>query len=471
MLTYQDYEQAVAEGKKLDFLKQAICEHKSSKMYKIAITADTYDREENETINKYVQMMFTLTGLQVQDFTASNAKIASNFFNRLSTQRCTYSLGNGVSFTEHIVKTVGNDGVTVSTDTTKKKLGSKFDTVMKNIAYYGIIHGLSFGFVNVDKLKLFRLTEFAPLWDEEDGSLRAGIRFWQIDTDKPMIVELYEEDGVTRYRENKKTGQLEETRLQRAYKTITKQAPVDPEEIGVSEDNYDGVLPVVPFWGSRLHQSIIVGKQQTIDSYDLINSGFANDLTDCSEIYWLLENCTGMSDAELQQVRDRMKLTHIIAADTSVGASIKPFTQEIPYEARKECLDRLRSQIYEDFCCLDVHTIAAGATNDHIDAGYQPVDDAADDFEYQIIEFIQQILALMGIEDTPVFKRGKVSNQKEQTEMVLLASDYLDEETLLNKLPFITPDEIPGILARRDQANENRYKPEEPPEEIIEDVV
>ena len=36
--------------------------------------------------------------------------------------------------------------------------------------------------------------------------------------------------------------------------------------------------------------------------------------------------------------------------------------------------------------------------------------------------------------------------------MVMLAANELDDETLLKKLPFVTPDEIPTILARRGAA-------------------
>ena len=84
------------------------------------------------------------------------------------------------------------------------------------------------------------------------------------------------------------------------------------------------------------------------------------------------------------------------------------------------------------------------------------MDENADDFEYQIIECVQQILALVGIEDTPIFKRNRISNQKEQTEMVISSSDYLDEETVLQKLPFITPDEVQKILLRRDSEDKDR---------------
>ena len=147
---------------------------------------------------------------------------------------------------------------------------------------------------------------------------------------------------------------------------------------------------------------------------------------------------------------------HVAVVDSDDESSVTPYTQEIPYQARKQYLDDLRSGIYEDFGGLDVHAVAAGATNDHIDAAYQPLDEEADDFEYQVIECVQQILALIGIEDTPIFKRNRISNQREQTEMVLSAAQYLDETTILNKLPFISPDEVQQILMRKDIEDKER---------------
>ena len=125
----------------------------------------------------------------------------------------------------------------------------------------------------------------------------------------------------------------------------------------------------------------------------------------------------------------------------------------------------IRAQMYEDFGALDVHTVAAGATNDHIDAAYQSMDEEADDFEYQIIECVQQILRLMGIEDIPQFKRNRISNQKEQVEMLMLAADYLDDETILNKLPFVTVDEVREILERKDEKEAEREEDDQITEE------
>ena len=121
-----------------------------------------------------------------------------------------------------------------------------------------------------------------------------------------------------------------------------------------------------------------------------------------------------------------------------------------------------------------MHTIAAGATNDHIDAAYQPMDEEADDFEYQVIKAIRGILAILGIDDVPVFQRNRISNRMEQTQMVMMAANYLDDETIIRKLPFITPDEVDGILAKkekRDQAVFSMLGQEAPGEEEEEEEV
>lgn len=455
MLTYQDFEK---ETNIAEFVRSAIQEHLSSDEYKMALTADNYDHEKNETINNYVRIIFSLLGTPIEDFTASNAKITNNFFHRLNTQRCMYLLGNGVSFSDHKRTVFAENGVTSIIDETKNTLGQYFDTDLRTCGYYALIHGRCFGFWNVDRLKVFPITEFKPIPDEVTGELRVGIRFWRVDAKKPMYAVLYEEDGYTRLQTEEGANNMNFHIVQekRAYKINYQYSEVDGVE-ELSSENYSR-LPIVQMWGSKLHQSTLVGMRNKIDSFDLIRSGFANDLTDCSQIYWILENCSGMSANELAQFRDRLKINHIAVVDTGAGSKATPYTQEIPYQARKQYLDDIRSQIYEDFGGLDVHTVAAGATNDHIDAAYQPMDEEADDFEYQVNTFIQQILSLIGIEDTPQFKRNRISNQLEQTQMILSVADYLDTETILQKLPFINVDEVMQILAKKDVEDMDRFE-------------
>lgn len=447
--TFQDFEKAQTDKERLDFVWNAIQAHESSPMCKTARLADLYDQQRNATIYSYVQTIFSLTGSKLEDFTASNNKIASNFFNRLNTQRVMYSLGNGVSFLQPDEE--GDDKV-------KKQLGHHFDHDVKEAAYYACIHGESYCFWNLDRMHVFKVTEFAPMWDEHTGELRAGIRYWRLAKDKPMTAVLYEEDGYTTYRQPDDGGSqlvMDEAGKQ-AYKTTYQYVPADGTAEVVGEENY-GRLPIVPMWASRLKQSTLIGMQSAIDSYDLIRSGFANDLTDCSQIYWIVKNAGGMTDSDLARFRDRLKFLHIADVDGTDGAGAEPYTQEVPYQAREAYLTMIRNGLYEDFGALDVHTVAAGATNDHIDAAYQPMDENADDFEYWVGEAIQQILALQGIEDYPVFKRNRISNMKEQVEMVVLEAQWLDTQTILRKLPNVGAEEVAAILEAMDGEDMGRF--------------
>ena len=214
-------------------------------------------------------------------------------------------------------------------------------------------------------------------------------------------------------------------------------------------------------YGNKNKQSTLVGMKPNIDAYDLIHSGYANDLSECAQMYWIIDNAAGMDEEDIKRLRDRMLLQHILVADQQ-NSSITPYTHEVPFNSREACLERIKDSIYRDFGALDVNNLSGGnKTATEIRAAYQAMDEEADDFEYQANEFIQQILALIGIEDYPVFDRNRISNEKEETEMVMLAADYLDDRTLLEKLPFITVDELDGILARKGSADQSTFTTEE----------
>ena len=471
MKTYQDYEKAKSNGGVIDFIKAAITEYRTSDEYRTACDADEYEKENNITIKEFLRLMFTKDGDQVVDFTAANNQIASNFLHRLVTQRVAYSLGNGVSFA-NAQKVKGKDGKTEIQDKTKESLGKDFDTVLYSAGRYARLHRVSYLFWNLDHADLFKATEFCPLFDENNGGLGAGIRFWSLDWNKkPVTVVFYEQDGYTKYRTkpDSKGLDLVEIEPKRAYKQQIAHNNVDPDEI-IGESNYS-YIPIIPFWGSQHRQSDLVGMRSKIDAYDLVKSGFANDLEDCAQIYWIVGNALGSTEDDLAKFRDRLKLNHIAVMDTD-NTNITPYTQEIPTQARAVLLESLRAQIYEDYGGLDVHTIAAGSTNDHIDAAYQPMDEEADDFEYQCIEAIRGILDILGIDDMPVFQRNRISNRREQTQMVMMAANYLDRETIIRKLPFITPDEVDAIIARKeaeDQAFVEAMKNEQAETEEMEE--
>lgn len=448
MITYQDFLKAQDRVK---FLASAIATYMRSDAYKIALEADEYEAQRNVTINEFTRKVYDITGAAVADPTASNNKIASNFFHRLNTDRCQYSLGNGVYFQT-------GDGK----DSIKENLGSTFDTELQKAAYYALIHGQSFLYDNGDAYYTFPMTQFLALPDEDTGAIRAGIRFWSLEWRKrPIHAVVYEEDGYTKYTTapgKYGLGALQESQKKRGYKQTVQYSAADGEQI-IAEQNY-GELPIIPVYASSSRQSTLVQLKSKIDAYDMIQSGFANDLQECAQMYWIVSNAMGMQDDDLAKLRDRLVFQHIAVVDTA-NSNITPYTQEVPYNARQTCLSSIRSSMYEDFGVLDIHTVAAGATNDHIDAGYQPMDQEADAFEYQIIQAVQQALRIRGLEpEVPQFQRGRISNQMEQTQMVMMAAQYLDDETIIRKMPFISVDEVDKILEKMGIDNQSRFAAE-----------
>lgn len=77
------------------------------------------------------------------------------------------------------------------------------------------------------------MTEFVPLHDEEDGALKAGIRFWQIAPDKPLRMTLYELDGYPEYI-RRKSKNIEVLKPKRMYKLAVRGNDINSTEI------YDG---------------------------------------------------------------------------------------------------------------------------------------------------------------------------------------------------------------------------------------
>lgn len=453
MLTYQDL---IKSPSVISFLNRAINDYKSSDMYKIAVDAFNYAKTKNTTIMNYKKLLYTITGESVFDNYSANHKCASNFFNRFITQENQYLLGNGVTFED---------------EKTKEYLGGdEFDIRLQRAGIKSLIGGVSYGFLNYKKentydITVFDATEFVPLYDEETGALRSGVRFWQIAHDKPLRATLFEEDGYTEYL--KKKTEWTVLKPKRAYINVVSVSEADGMEI-VDGENYQS-LPIVPLWANPYHQSELVGLKEQIDAYDLIKSGFANDLDDVSMIYWTMTNAGGMDDVDLAKFIERLRVVKATAIDDDV--KLESHQVDIPYQSRESYLQRLENDLYNDAMALNMQQLASNATATAIRASYEPLNNKTDQFEYCVIDFIKGLLDLIGVEDSPVFKRSTIVNQTEETQMVLSAGQYLDDETILKHLPFLTPEEVDGILDRVAKENLNRFDNEETEEEETEETV
>ena len=448
MKTYQDFLEVAekSDRERMEFVLSAINNHKDSDLYKQAVIAKEYDAHRNVTIANFQKLLYTINGKVIPDNYSPNYKLRSNFFANFVTQETQYLLGNGV---------------TLKKEENKAKLGAGFDTRLQEAAHDALVGGVSYGFWNLDHLEVFDVTEFVPLLDEENGTLRSGIRFWQVCTSKPLRATLFEPDGFTQYirRSGEEMMILEP---KRGYVAVEATSEIDGTEL-LAYQNYPG-FPIIPMYGNRAKQSELVGQREAIDCYDLIKSGFANTVDDASVIYWTISNAGGMDEIDMARFKESMRRIGVGLVDDD-GAKAEAHTITIPVEAREALLSRISDDLYRDFQMLDVTKLQGGQkTATEINAAYQPMDNKVDQFEYCVIDFLQALFKIVGIEDEPSFTRSKVTNQLEQTQMVLLAANYLDDETILNKLPWLTQEEVAEILRRK--AAEDIERSFDPPEMV-----
>lgn len=424
MKTYQDLLQVRDDvTDRMAFVKACISEHKNSDLFKTAVVAYEYNKHKNVTINEYQKLLYTVTGNVVPDNWSANFKLASRFFNRFVVQENQFLLGNGITWAE---------------ESTKEKLGDDFETEVQKAGEHALVGGVVFGFWNLDHLDVFPVTEFAPLYDEENGALMAGVRFWQVDDTKPLRATLYEVDGYTDYIWDRKVYSnggysLESTELnpKRPYKLKTRTTEADGTEIYDGE-NYPS-FPIVPMWGNPSKQSEIVGLREQIDCYDLIKSGYANNVDEGSLIYWTINNAGGMDDVDLAQFVERLKT--LKAAAMGSGQSAEPHTVETPYQSREALLATLRADLYEDAMAFDTKNIANGAvTATQIQAAYEPLNAKTDQFEYCVTEFLKGILAIADIDDDPTFTRSMIVNSQEGIQLVLQSAQYLQSDYVTKKI-------------------------------------
>lgn len=437
MKTYQDLMKVSQDFRsRAEFVRQAISQHKGGDLYRTAVTAKEYAAKRNVTIRQYQKLLYTVTGKPVPDNTSANYKVSSSFFSRFVTQEVQYLLGNGVSWQD---------------ENTGARLGDDFDLQLQRAGKAALVGGVAFGFFDLNRLRVFDVTEFVPIYDEKNGALMAGIRFWQVASDKPMRATLYEIDGYTDYLWDK--GKPQELVPKRAYILRVSGDNVDREQ---NTEIYEGenypTFPIVPLWGNPYHQSELTGIRESIDCYDLIKSGFANTIDDASFIYWTIKNAGGMDDVDLAEFVRRLKTVH--AATTDDEAQAEAHSVEAPTNGREALLDRLERDLYKDYMALDVSNIASGATTaTQIKAAYEPINSKANEFEPLVKDFIADILKAAQIDDTPTFSRSTIVNTQEEINTVLASAEYLPHDYITQKIVTLLGDgdKAADILADLDE--------------------
>lgn len=177
-----------------------------------------------------------------------------------------------------------------------------------------------------------------------------------------------------------------------------------------------------------------------------------------------------MDHQDLVQFLDRM-LTNRIAS-VEGDQDIEAHEVSLPYQARDILLDRIEKDLYRDYMALNTEEIKSGSVvNAQIKAAYEAMNAKADKFEFQVHEFLDNLLAIVGIEDEATFTRSVLVNGNETIQMLIQAGDYLSKDYVTEKILTILgdADKVQEVLKQMDEEDIDRL-PEEPQEEPQEEA-
>ena len=409
----------------MQFIRSAINDHKNSDLYRDADIANKYATGHNVEAEHREKVYIDLMGVTRRNNAVPCHRLKTNLFKILAVQRNSFLLGNGV---------------TLSSEQKKKALGDDFDNVVYNAGYAAVIKTVSYLYWNNDHLESFDNLNFVPLFDETNAALRAGVRWWQIAPNKPLRATLYEEDGYTEYawgiNEDGTVAKDNEGRViveKRPYKLITQQTPSGEMEI-IDFENYPS-FPIVPLWANRDKTSPFECIHDIIDAMDENANSVNDDLTE-SQIYWLFQNADGSDVEQLGQVLRQIRDNHVVAP--GYNQTVEPHTIQVPVAERQTEYARLRAQAYENFQGFDVDAIKSGnVVNAQIEAAYEPLNHAADEFEFCVLDCFNRLFKLipnMGNEKA-TFTRSMMSNRSETIQnanaaATITGADYAREKIM-----------------------------------------
>lgn len=435
------------EDQRINFIKEAIADHESSKMFEVGTDAGLFYRNVDRDLEAIEKVVYDREG-NAYPSEEANHKIETNLFFFFCTQLVAYQLGNGISFDDENVK--------------KQLGGSAFDYKVQKSLIYAFCDGEGYAYVDdksVTPLCYACKTEgneplLIPLKDEDDGEIKAAIRYWRLTPDHPLRVTLYELDGFTEYKEIRtESGGVASLALyqeKRPYKLKTISSKAEGITKTVSEN--PETFPIVPLRYIK-GQSELVTLKDTLFALDLAYSGFANGM-DLNTYYWIIKNADGMSKRDdLNFVSD---LIHQQVIHEPEGVEVRKEKLESDYQAYMNIIATLRDKAFTDAMAVDVERKLAGnVTTVEIKAAYQNLNLKCDMLEQYLDEFIRGILRVKGIdENTPFhYNRPKDINATEFVTMLMQILPVMGDETTLKLMC-----ETLGLIDEYEKIKEQREK-------------
>lgn len=362
----------------------------------------------------------------------ANHKLPSGHFKKIVDQKNNYLLGKGIYFSEEDQKELMNTYFDSSIDETLLDMGT--DASKKGEAWL-------MGYKANDELKftIIPTEQLTPVYNEFNKLSQMIRRF---DDEAFNYANVYTDQLVVMY---KKPKSDDEYAVSKVVGHWTEVKEFNGEMIGEPIEHGFGFVPFIPLYNNKERISDLYPIKALIDTYDLINSDFANNIDDMQDAFLTLKGFVG-EGKDLGQFMRQLK--QYKAVPTPEDGGIESHQSTIPTEARSVFLERLEKDIYKFSMAVDLNNVQGGTlTNVHIKAMFADLDLKCDLFENEVRKFMNKLIDVINFADGKsftkeyYFERSMIVNRQEAIDGLIKLSGILSQKTIRKLLPYEIDEE------------------------------
>lgn len=205
--------------------------------------------------------------------------------------------------------------------------------------------------------------------------------------------------------------------------------------------------PFIMFPNNNRHQGNLSKYKGLIDAYDIVVSGYVNDVMDIQQVIYILENYAGTDLGEFTKELKRYK-TVAVGNDGIDGGrgDLRTLSIDIPVNARNSLLETLKKQIYTAGQALsrDVESVG-NASGETLKFFYRDLDLKVGDKEVEFTTGLKELVRVVLKQhskpsDVPIsitFTRNRISSDKEQAEICKASVGVVPMELIWANHPFV----------------------------------
>lgn len=400
--------------------------HKGEKKEYFKYGEDYYRSRNTYIMNRSKRIYLDGIGITENPF-GSNHKLPSGHFKKIVDQKVMYLLGEGADFS--------NEGQSEEID---KYFEDTFDETLIDMGVESSKKGqawlYAFKVNNQLKFTMIPAEQLTPIYDEYN-QLEKMIR--RYDSEQYQYMSVYDSEQVVVYRKERKETDF---KMIAVYGHWSEVQEFNGEQVGEPLQHGFGTVPFFPLWNNKEKLSDLFNIKQLIDTYDIINSDFANNIDDMQDAYFTLKGYSG-EGKNLGEFMRQLKMYK--AVPISEDGDLQANQLQIPTEARQVFLTRLEKDIYKFAMAVDLSNFQGGSiTNVYIKSMFADLDLKCDQFESEVRKFIYKIIDFINMVDNKNFtkdvhfERSMIVNRQEIIDGIVKLSGILSQQTIMELLPY-----------------------------------